>query len=676
MSKNKSKWPKFKHKKEEKTIIGRLTVNARGFGFVEPEIKNSDEDVDIFIPMSQMNDAMHGDKVRVRIIPPYDYYEQFIHKNCEGEIIEIIERANKKIVGTYRIENLRSFVEADDMRIIQRIYIKNSADFAELKNGMKVVVEITDYPKGFRPMSGIISEILGMRKEAGVDILSIIRKYNINEKFPIEVQSEAEQIEIEPSTDEIQKRVDRRDLKIVTIDGIDAKDLDDGVYAYKTDNDNYFLGVYIADVSYYVRENSPLDIEALERGTSIYLVDRVIPMLPKELSNGICSLNAGVNRLAMACEMNLDHSGYVKSYKIFPTVINVYKRLNYDAVNKYFDKGEDENLNDVASMLEILKDICNLRKGIRKNRGSIDFDLPEIKVILNDKGRPVELQKRERNLAESIIEECMLVANETVAKHMYDKNRPFIYRVHGQPEDEKIDKFNELLATFGLHINKQVGGKIKPIDIQHVLNKIQGKHEEKIISTIALRSMQQAYYSVDNIGHFGLAAKYYTHFTSPIRRYPDLIVHRLLNEMIKGNQSHGKQNAKLIKKLPKIASISSTNERVAIDIERETTELKIVEYMKKFVGNTFYGIIISVTKFGFFVELDNGVDGLVHIASLTDDYFDYIESEYAIIGRRSGKIFKIGDEVKVKLVEADVQLRQITFIFIKKLVQPENIIVD
>ena len=660
-------------------------MNARGFGFVTPEIQESEEDTDVFIHAGKMATALHGDRVRIKITPPRNYYEAHIRGKREGEIIQVIERVNKQIIGTYKVINFNHVVVADDVRLPQMIRVQNYKDFSELKPGMKVVLEITSYST---PLSGIITEILGKEREPGVDILAIIRRYGVTPEFPKEVLDVAAKIETTPSKDEIASRIGRRKLKIVTIDGADAKDLDDGVYAKQYADGSYFLGVYIADVSYYVEENSPLDVEAFERGTSIYPVDRVVPMLPTELSNGICSLNAGVDRLAMACEMVLDQTGKVKYYEIFPTTIHVYKRLTYTAVNKFFegDKSQVKNLKEIAPMLETLKKICELRKKIRFDRGAIDFDQTEIKIKLDDKGRPIDLIKRERNLAESIIEECMLVANESVAKYMFDLKKPFIYRVHGQPESEKIDKFNLLLANFGLHINKHSDDSIKPVDIQKILEQVKGKREETIINTIALRSMQQARYSAEQGDHFGLAAEFYTHFTSPIRRYPDLIVHRLLHELFDDDPKKSlprnarkkfnkKRNANLKQLLPHIAKQSSDRERRAVDIEREATDLKAVEYMKKFVGKYFNGVIVSVTRFGFFVEIDKGVDGLVRITSLVDDDYNFVEDQYALIGEFKGKSFKIGDEVRVKLVEANVALRQLTFILVDKKLEPENIIV-
>ena len=565
---------KNKHKnKNQDHIVGRLSVNARGFGFVTPEEINSEKDTDIFIPASKMGSALHGDRVRVKISNSINYYDQDNRNKREGRITQVLERVNTSIIGTYKSEFTFHFVEADDSRLPQFILIRNFKTFKELKRGTKVIVEITDYSN---PMEGIITEVLGGRKEPGIDILAVIRRYGVTPEFPKEVLEAAAKIEKEPSKSSKSNRINRRNLKIVTIDGEDAKDLDDGVYAEKNEDGTYFLGVYIADVSYYVTENSLIDREAFERGTSIYPVDRVVPMLPKELSNGICSLNAGVDRLAMACEMTLDSSGNVKKYNIFPTVIHVHKRLTYTAVNKFFNSelGEqNEELNDIADMLNTLKEIRKLRCDIREKRGAIDFDLTEIKVILDDKGHPIDIIKRERNLAESVIEECM-----PVAKHMVDLRRPFIYRVHEQPDGEKITNFNSLLAMFGLHINKRPDGTIRPMDIQRVLSKVKGTKAEKIISTIALRSMQQAHYTAEQAEHFGLAAQYYTHFTSPIRRYPDLIVHRLLRETFNVDKGktrkkfNSKHYTKLKDSLAHIAKQSSDRERRAVEIERETTE--------------------------------------------------------------------------------------------------------
>lgn len=605
-------------------VVGKLTVNIKGFGFVAPE----DGGTDIFIEPEDLSSAWNGDKVKVRILEQYG-------TRRAGCIYEVLERANKIIVGTLTQIKRKTFVKPDDRRIDREIPLAHLKEKFPAKT--KVVVEITSW----QPLRGQIIEVLGKENAPGVEIRGILRSHGVEEEFPPEVQAEAAKIELEPNKSEISKRIDRRNLKVVTIDGEDAKDLDDGVFAAEIDG-GFFLGVYIADVSHYVKPKTFLDKEAFERGTSIYPVDRVVPMLPKELSNGICSLNAGVDRLAMACEMKLDFSGRVVDYSIFPTVIHVFKRLSYTEVNKFLDG--DKILNDCAENLNALKKIHGLRRKIRSERGAIDFNLPEMKIILNSAGKPLEITKRIQSVAESIIEECMLLANETVAKHTINKKIASLYRVHELPTAEKVLTLNNLLAHFNLHIAKAS----EPREFQKILSKVKNKPFEKVITSYTLRTMQQARYSPENLGHFGLAAEFYTHFTSPIRRYPDLMVHRAL---------HGEK----ITNLEEIARQSSERERRAIEIERETLDLKAVEYMRQFVGQNFDGVIESVTSFGFFVELDNGVDGLVRAADLKNDYYAFVEREFALIGQATGKSYHIGDNVRVKLIAANEKLRQLSF---------------
>ena len=597
-------------------------MNLKGFGFVTPENGGND----IFIAAENLRGAMNGDKVKIRITDDY-------RGRREGLIIEILEHAKDIFVGTLLRAGKKIVFVPDDKRVTQRIILPNQ----KFLPNIKVAVKITSW----EPLRGEISEILGKNHAPGVEIRGILRSHNVEEEFPPDVQAEASRIELEPDKNEISRRIDRRNLKIVTIDGEDAKDLDDGVYAEER-NGEFFLGVYIADVSYYVRPRSFLDKEAFERGTSIYPVDRVVPMLPRELSNGICSLNAGVDRLAMACEMKLDLSGRVIGYSIFPTVIHVFKRLSYTQVDKFLD-GE-KILADCAENLNVLKKIHSLRQKIRSERGAIDFNLPEMKILLNEAGKPFEITKKFQTLAESIIEECMLLANETVAEHTLKKKIPSLYRVHELPTPEKVLTLNNLLAHFSLHLNS---GK-KPAEFQKVLSKVKNLPAEKIITSYALRTMQQARYSPENLGHFGIAAEYYTHFTSPIRRYPDLIVHRALRGVS-------------MKNLDEISKQSSDRERRAIEIEREALDLKAAEYMTRFIGQNFDGVIESVTNFGFFVELDNGVDGLVRAADLKGDYYEYVEREFALIGQSTGKSYHIGDSVRVKLISANEKLRQLTF---------------
>ncbi len=485
------------------------------------------------------------------------------------------------------------------------------------------------------------------------DISEIIASHGVVEEFPAKVQAAAAQIETFPAAEEIASRIDRRHLKIVTIDGADAKDLDDAVFAEEIDG-GYFLGVYIADVSHYVKRNSTLDKEAAARGTSIYPVDRVVPMLPRELSNGICSLNAGVDRLAMACEMKLDAAGKIISYEIFPTVIHVNRRLNYDQVNEFF-AGKIE-IETCATNLNTLRKIYNLRKKIRYERGAIDFDLPEIKIRLDKTGAPLEIIKKINGVAENLIEECMLAANETVAEHLARQNIPSLYRVHEIPAAEKVATLNRLLAHFSLHVSNAR----EPRQFQKILAQIKDTPAEKVIAGVALRTMQQARYSSENLGHFGLAAKFYTHFTSPIRRYPDLIVHRML-------RTRREKFSKIAAKLEEIAVQTSELERRAVAIEREAVDLKSAEFMQKFLGEIFDAVICSVTKFGFFVELENGVDGLVRAATIRDDFYVYAESEFALIGNKTGRIFQIGDSVRVRLTEANVKLRQLAFELVEEI---------
>lgn len=642
-------------------IIGKMNITAKGFGFVIPNngLEEGKAKVDdIFIPSGMLNSAMNNDKVLVRVTT-----ERSSFSKREGEVIRILERANNKVVGTFESSRTFGFVVPDDTRLNQDIFIEGR-NFNGAKIGMKVVAEITKWPTKNHSPEGKIVEVLGKIGAPGVDILSVMRQYDLAEQFPIDVQEEASNIEQKPKLSEIKKRKDRRNLPIVTIDGEDAKDLDDGVYAEKLSNGNFFLGVYIADVSHYVKQYTPLDKEAYNRGTSVYLADRVIPMLPVELSNGICSLNAGEDRLSMCAEMEIDSNGTVLKYDIFPTVIHVYRRLTYNLVNRILVAKEKDVIadnQDILPLLNNLKAVYNVLHKRRKLRGSIDFDLPEIKVKLNSKGQAVGLVKREHGLGESIIEECMLVANETVAEHMARKELPFIYRIHEEPNEDKMLALNELLANFSLHLNRNSEGEIEPKSIQQVLNSIVGKPEEKIISAVALRSMQQAKYKAENLGHFGLAAKYYTHFTSPIRRYPDLIVHRLLKEQINGKMTEEHQQ-KLKAKLPEVAMHTSKRERIATEAERETTLIKEIEYMARFLGDEFEGIISGVTAFGIFVELDNGVEGLVHVSTMVNDYYEYMEKEYALVGEMTNFRYRLGDKVTVILTRASIKERAIDFI--------------
>ena len=640
-------------------VVGKLSMSGKGYGFIIPDVRLTEAETDVFVPGAMLGSAMHGDRVVARVSP-----SPIPGRSREGEIIRIVERANTKIVGTFASTRSFAFVTPDDQKLGQDIFIPKKA-FGGAKNGMKVVVEITKWPEGRHSAEGQITEVLGKTGDPGVDVLSVMRQYDLSQEFPAEVQEEANHIQQTVMPQEYEGRRDRRDFTTVTIDGDDSKDFDDAVYAERRKDGGWFLGVYIADVSWYVREGKPLDKEAYARGTSVYLVDRVIPMLPFELSNGICSLNQGEDRLSMACEMQISPNGNVESYEIIPAVIRVYRRLTYNIVNKVLVDGEPEAVEknrDLLPMLETLRDLRNARKKVRHARGSIDFDLPEIKVKLDDEGHPIELIKREGSLSESIVEECMLLANETVAEHMEKKELPFLYRVHEQPSSEKIERLNNLLAMFGLHVQANEDGEIRPRDVEKVLERVEGRPEERIVSAVSLRSMQQARYADANLGHFGLAATYYTHFTSPIRRYPDLIVHRLLRETFASGTMSAKMQDHARGILPDIADHTSQRERVAVEAERETTEMKEIEYMTQFVGETFTGVISGVTAFGLFVELENGVEGLVHVSRMVNDYYEYVEEQYALIGERTRKAYQLGDEVEVVLVRASVEERNIDFI--------------
>lgn len=640
-------------------VEGRLALSLRGFGFVIPDNRESEEDTDIFIPARAIGYAMHNDRVAARLHPPREEGH-----SREGEIVRILERANTRLVGTFEKSRSFGFVTPDDVRLGKEVFIPKKCS-RKAKTGSKVVVEITRWPSEGMGIEGRVVEVLGKKGDPGVDIMSIMRSYDLTEEFPVDVLDAAENVEQLPLKEDYEGRRDRRDFQIVTIDGEDAKDLDDGVYAEKKPDGGYFLGVYIADVSWYVRENMPIDREAMERGTSVYLVDRVIPMLPKELSNGICSLNAGVDRLSMACEMRLDREGRVTSYAIVPTVIHVHRRLTYNLVNKVLVERQEpflEDHRDILPMLECLEEIRNLRKCLRDKRGAIDFNVPEIKVKLDGEGHPTALVKREGSLAESIIEECMLAANETVAEHMDKNHFPCVYRVHEQPAKDKIEQLNRLLSAFGERIPVDADGNVRPAGIQDVLSRIKGKPEERMISTVSLRSMQQARYAAESLGHFGLAARYYTHFTSPIRRYPDLIVHRLLRESFEAGGFSKERKEKLRSSLPEIAEHASKRERVAMEAERETQRLKEIEYMAQYTGETFQGTISGVTAFGIFVELDNGVEGLVHVSSMAKDYYNYVESRYALIGHSTNRVYRLGDAVEVILLRANMEEKTLDFV--------------
>lgn len=634
-------------------VAGRFQLTSKGFGFVIPD--NKGDRPDVFIPPRALNGAMNNDRVLARI-------DNDTHgKKPEGEILRIIVHANNKVVGVFHQSGEFAFVTPDDKRIGQDVYVMKR-HFNNAKDGQKVVVEITEWPQNNRKAEGKVTEVLGNLGDVGLEILSIIKQNDLPLTFPEEVLDASYKVPKTIKKSELNGRRDLRDRTVVTVDGEDAKDLDDAVYVEKLNSNEYLLGVYIADVSYYVTENSVLDREARARGTSVYLVDRVLPMLPERLSNGICSLNAGEDRLSMACEMHINGEGKVLNYEIFPAVINVRHRLSYNIVRAML-AGDAElcaKYKDVLPMVGKMDELREILHKKRAKRGAVDFDLPEQKVILDEKLHPIEIVQRIHGNAESIIEEFMLAANETVAQHMFNQHWPFIYRVHDIPAEEKMQDFAKLLANF--NIKFKVHEETKPKDIQQAVEAIAGTSEERLITTVALRSMKQAVYQTENIGHFGLAAKYYTHFTSPIRRYPDLIVHRLLHRWLQAPKLPANEVEPLGDKLDMIAEHSSIRERAAADAERATVELKKCEYMADHIGEEFDGTISGVTAFGMFVELENGVEGLVHISSLMDDYYDYYEERYALVGTHSGNVYRLGDKVRIEVLQVNISDVSIDFI--------------
>ncbi|WP_143414988.1 ribonuclease R [Geobacillus sp. E263] len=634
-------------------VRGKVSGHAKGFAFVVPEDPSLD---DIFIPPSEMKNAMHGDTVLVRV------HSESSGARREGTVVRILERGVTEVVGTYTESKYFGFVIPDDKKIVNDIFIPKHAANGAVE-GHKVVVRLTSYPQGRMSAEGEVIKILGHKNDPGVDILSIIHKHGLPLQFPDEVIEHANSISDTISEKDLQGRRDLRDQMIVTIDGEDAKDLDDAVTVTKLENGNYKLGVHIADVSYYVEEGSPIDREAYERGTSVYLVDRVIPMIPHRLSNGICSLNPKVDRLTLSCEMEINERGEVVSHEIFQSVIRTTERMTYSDVNKILvDKDEElrKKYEPLVPMFELMAELAEILRNKRMKRGAIDFDFKEAKVLVDENGKPYDVVLRERSVAERLIEEFMLVANETVAEHFHWLNVPFIYRVHEDPKPEKLQRFLEFITNFG-YVVKGTGNQIHPRALQEILEAVRGEPEEMVISTVMLRSMKQARYDAESLGHYGLSTDFYTHFTSPIRRYPDLIVHRLIRTYLINGQMDEQTQRKWAEKLPDIAEHASDMERRAVEAERETDDLKKTEFMEDKIGMEFDGIISSVTNFGLFVELPNTIEGLVHVSYLTDDYYRYDERHYAMIGERTGKVYRIGDEITVRVINVNKDERIVDF---------------
>ena len=649
---------KGKYKKSEgKYLVGTFTAHPRGFGFVSIE----GEDADIFIPEKAVNGAFHMDTVQVEVV------SETSGKRREGKIIKILERGVVQIVCTYEKSKTFGFAVPDNPKFGSDIFIPQERSKGAV-SGHKVVVEINDYGKEGKKPEGKVVEILGHINDPGTDILSIVRAYNLSVEFSERILKQVENVSNEVSTADMAGRMDLRDWQTVTIDGEDAKDLDDAITLTR-EGEYYQLGVHIADVTNYVQEHSALDVEALKRGTSVYLVDRVIPMLPHKLSNGICSLNAGENRLALSCIMTIDKKGNVIDHNIAETVIKVDRRMSYTSVKKILedqDEAEIREYEELVPMFERMEELAAILRKKRMSRGSIDFDFPETKIILDKQGRPVEIKPYERNVATKIIEDFMLIANETVAQDYFWQELPFVYRTHENPDTEKIKKLSTFINNFG-YTMKIGQDEIHPKELQKLLTKIDGTPEEALISRLTLRSMKQAKYATVSTGHFGLATPYYCHFTSPIRRYPDLQIHRIIKDNLRGRMN-AKRIAHYEKILPEVAKHSSETERVADEAERETEKLKKVEYMSGHIGEIFTGVISGVTEYGFYVELPNTIEGMVHVTTLTDDYFHYSADAYELVGEVTNIHYKLGQKVSVMVMETDKIMRTIDF----RLVQVEK----
>ena len=634
-------------KPETFAVVGTFSGHARGFGFVTVEGMEQD----VFIPEDKTGSALNGDKVQIVIES-----EGRNGRRAEGTVLKVLEHANSELVGYYQKNKNFGFVIPDDQKIAKDIFIPQGCDMGAV-TGHKVVVKVTDFGDEKKKPEGRVKEILGHVNDPGTDILSLVRAYNLPEGF--------------------EGRRDLRDLQTVTIDGEDAKDLDDGVTLEILENGNYRLGVHIADVSNYVKEGSALDKEALKRGTSVYLVDRVIPMLPHKLSNGICSLNQGTDRLAMSCLMEVDAQGNVVDHEICESVIRSDRRMTYTAVNAILSEADTQEkeeekaalldeYKDFVPMFERMKALSGILREKRSKRGAIDFDFPESKIILDEKGKPVDIHPYERNVATKIIEDFMLLTNETVAEDYFWQSVPFLYRIHDEPDPEKMKQLGVFINNFGYSLRLS-NGEVHPKELQKLLDKIEGKPEEPLLARLTLRSMKQAKYTTQCTGHFGLAARYYTHFTSPIRRYPDLQIHRIIKECLHGGMKE-KRIAHYDKVLPQVAVQTSALERRADEAERETEKMKKCEYMSKFVGQTFEGVISGVTNWGFYVELPNTVEGLVRISELRDDYYIFDESRYELVGEMSRKVYKLGQPVRVVVAGTDKLLRTVDFVLENQMV--------
>ena len=638
----------------ENFVEGIYRKNQRGFGFV----KIDDREDEIYIAKEDSLNALNGDRVLIEITE-----EQNKVKRAEGKIKKIIKHEKETVVGTFQESRNFGFVVPDDKAFGTDIFI-SKGKFLNAKNNQKVVVKITKYPQKGKNAEGEIIEVLGSIDEAGVDMISIIKEYDLPAEFPENVIEEAKKYGNKIDEKDIQNRIDCRQDIIFTIDGEDAKDLDDAVRVIKLKNGNYRLDVHIADVSYYVREGSLLDKEAQIRGTSVYMLSRVIPMLPKELSNGICSLNAGQDRFTLSCSMEINNKGEVVSAEVYKGIINVTERMNYHDVQKILDKSDEKVLKKYEKYIgnfELMAELAEILKKKRLEQGYLNLDIPESKIDLDENGKVISIGKYETSFSNEIIEQFMLSANETIAEKFYWLEAPFIYRVHEDPDIEKVKELNKFLYNFGLKI-RIVNEKIYPKEVSKILEEIKGKEEEKVVSTLILRTLKIARYEAENKGHFGIASKYYCHFTSPIRRYPDLFIHRIISKYLEENYVVSDKFIEDFKqKAIDRARMSSEREKVATKAERDSEDMKKAEFMQDKIGQEYEGIVSSVTQFGIFVELENTVEGLIRFENLGNEYFIYDEDRKRLIGENSNKVYKIGDKVKIRVISANKLLRQIDF---------------
>lgn len=638
-----------------KQLVGTYQAHARGFGFVTVEGQADD----IFISEDDANGAFHMDQVEVVITKAPE------GKRREGKIVRILSHGTVKLVGYFQKNKNFGFVIPDNDRFVKDIFVPLERSKGAV-TGHKVVVELTSYGKDGKKPEGKVVEIIGHVNDPGTDIMSIVKGYDLPVEFPEKVLNQAERVAKDVTSADMAGRMDIRSWRMVTIDGEDAKDLDDAISITK-EGENYQLGVHIADVTNYVQERSALDREAYERGTSVYLVDRVIPMLPHALSNGICSLNAGEDRLALSCIMTVNPKGEVIDHKIAETVVHIDQRMSYTSVKKILEDRDPEEMEaykEFVPMFELMAELAKILREKRHRRGSIDFDFPESKIMLNEDGTPTEIKPYDRNTATKIIEDFMLLANETVAEDYFWQELPFVYRTHDVPDEEKIQKLCTFINNFG-HSMHVANKEVRPKEIQKLLAKVDGTPEGDFISRLALRSMKQAKYTPENTGHFGLAAQYYCHFTSPIRRYPDLQIHRIIKETLRGRMN-GNRIEHYESILPEVTKHASQMERRAEEAERETIRLKKAEYMEQHIGEVFAGVISSITKWGMYVELENTVEGLIHVTNMHDDHYDYYEDRFEMIGEHTRRSYKLGQKVYVRVLDTDRLQRTIDFELVNK----------